>query len=674
MPSRPLIGEILVQEAIVSPASLRRALDEQRSGPCRRRIGQVLIENGALQPRALVEALGLQADVPVVEPLGMPVYPPTLWLVPRDVAERYCAILLEGEDGPLLAMGEPSMPQAVRHLATYVGVATLPFAVAAADEILAAIARHYDLGPSRPRALKGLAPDERPPVLSPTGQELDTRAMLGRLAKGPGKPLHDFVTALLCHAVESGAERLVIDAGAVLYVYDGLATEIMDLPSVHAAGVVSRLRTLLRLEPGLSKAVSGRWDLQLGHTSLRVKVIATPGTSGGRIVVDLADSLGQAESPLSLARKVDSSWAALTTRPGLVILAGPEGAGLRAVAASVPGAFYVPLRDPAAIDAATRAAESGRTVLGRVVAPTIPEALARLRDLAPAAWAVANVLTGAISTRRLRRVCPTCSQLGEVVHACADRLGVMAFSAPIAGFGCPECTYRGYRGSVLAAEVVVADDALRDAVETGVPLRELGLLSRPVADRSIQVDAAARAIAGQTTMYELERTVPSKAAWSHRPPEERHRGLLRAVTQPPPEAGDEDVSEEPTAPPGRDRPLVHVVHPGVAERAALRTRLDGRCDLHFSWASTLIHAEEDTSVMVIAHGAPGGWNPSQIADIRGSGCKVVLLGPGGDLAKMAEAFALGADDYAGGIEELALRLGRWLPERRRDTWREAGGP
>ncbi len=661
MPDRRMIGEILVQEAIVSPESLRHALDEQRSRPGRRRLGQVLVDNGALQPRALVEALGLQADVPVVEPLSMPVYPPCLWRVPRDVAERYCAILLEGDDGPLLAMGDPNMQQAMRQVAMYLGVATIPVAVAAADEILAALARHYDLGPARARAIKGLVADERPPVLSPTGQELDTRAMLGRLAKGTGKPLNDFVTALLCHAVESGAERLTIDAGVVQYVYDGVATEVMDLPAVHAAGVVSRLRGMLRLDPGLNRAVSGRWDLQLGQTSLRVKVVATPGAAGGQITLDLADSLSQGESPLALARKVDTNWATLASKPGLVILAGPEGAGLRAVAASVPGAFYVPLSDAGAVEAAASAADRGRTVLGRIVAPTIPEALARLRDLASAAWAVANVLTGALSTRRLRRVCPTCCQPGEIVPACADRLGVMAFSAPIAGFGCPACAYRGYRGSVLAAELVMVDEDLRDAFETGVPLREIGMLARPVAERSIQVDAAARAIAGQTTVYELERAVPAKAPWAHRPPEDRHRGLLRAVTQPPPEAHDDEVGDDSS--PVRDRPLVHVVHPGIAERATLRSRLEGRCDLHFSWASTLIDAEEETAVMVIAHGAPGGWNPAQIADIRRSGCKVVLLGPGGDLSRMAEAFELGADDYAGGIEELALRLGRWLPER-----------
>ncbi|MBM4368399.1 MAG: hypothetical protein FJ102_19450 [Deltaproteobacteria bacterium] len=663
MPGRRMIGEILVQEAIVSPESLRRALDEQRSRAGRRRVGEVLVDNGALQPRALVEALGMQADVPVVEPLSMPVHPPSLWRVPRDVAERYCAILLEGEEGPLLAMGDPNMQQAIRQVATYLGVTSLPVAVAAPDEILASIARHYDLVPARARTIKGLTPDERPPLLSPTGQELDTRVMLGRLAKGPGKPLHDFVTALLCHAFESGAERVVIDAGVVQYVYDGVATEILDLPAVHAAGVVSRLRVVLRLEPSLNKVVSGRWDLQLGQTILRVKVVATPGSAGGQVTLDLADSVSRGDNPLALARKVDTTWAELAVKPGLVILAGPEGSGLRAVAASVPGAFYVPLRDAGAVEAAASAAERGRTVLGRVVAPTIPEALARLRDLAPAAWAVANVLTGAITTRRLRRVCATCCQPGEITPACADRLGVMPFSAPIAGFGCPACGYRGYRGSVHAAELVVANDELRDALETGVPLRELGMLSRPVADRSIQVDAAARAIAGQTTIYELERCVPSKAPWAHRPPEERHRGLLRAVTQPPPEMQEEDASDAPTAPPGRERPLVHVVHPGVAERATLRSRLEGRCDLHFSWASTLAQAEEETTVMVIAHGAPGGWNPAQIADLRQAGCKVVLLGPGGDLGKMAEAFALGADDYAGGIEELALRLGRWLPER-----------
>lgn len=656
MSERRRIGEILVDESLVGPERVAVALDEQAAARKRQRLGDLLVERGDLQPGGLVHALAVQNDADTVNPLTARVHPPTLWKVPRDVAERCCALVIQGEQGPVLVMGNPDMPGARRTVAACLGTATLPLAVAEPGAVLAAIARHYDVAPARARAVQGLAPEERPAVLSPTGLELDTRSMITRVSRGPGKPVADFVTALLAHGIHTGAERLCIDNGAVRLTHDGAESELMDLPAVHAAGVVARLRAVLKLDTSLARAASGRADLAVGTQALRVKVDAAPGPAGGRIVVDLVDPASATPPDLGLSRKVDAAWTAMRRAPGLVLLVGPEGSGCRGIAASVAGAFYVPLRTAAALEAAVSAAHAGRTVLGRVVATTVPEAIVALRELGTPPWALAQGLTGALATRRLRRLCAHCACPGGVAHTTAQRLGVMEFAAPRPGPGCPACVYRGYAGSVFPAELVIVTDALRDAVERGATLREYASLSRPVADRTLQVDAVARAIDGQTSAAEVDRTVPAPPPWASAPAP-RHQGLLRAVTAPP--ADDDPVPAAPST-----RPRVHVVHPGVAERASLRSRLEAHCDLSFGWASVSAGPPPGCEVVVVAHGAPGGWNAGHVADCRRAGTRVVLLGPGPDLARMAEAFALGADDYAGGVEELALRVARLLPDAR----------
>ena len=533
----------------------------------------------------------------------------------------------------------------------------MPYAIGDANRVLQAIARHYDPAPGRARTIRGLTGDERPPYQSPTGQELDTRAVLARLARGPGKPVADVVTALLTYAVETGAERLQIDAGAMSCVYDGVAREVMDLPAVHASSVIARMRAALRLEAALNRPVSGRTDLVLGDRTLRVKVSASPGPLGGMVTIDLADPVAAPRADLGFSRKVEQTWADLVAAPGLVLLIGPVGSGLRGAAAGVGGAFYMPLKDAASVEAAVKAVEQGRTVLGRVVAPTIPEGLALLREMGARPYGLAEAFTGALSLRRMRRVCQACQLPGDPAGELADKLGVIPFSAPKAGCGCPACGYRGFAGSVHAAELVLATEALRDAVETNAPLRELGSLCRPVADRALQVDAAARAIAGETTISELERVIPARPAYAVRPAAERHRGLLRAMTMPP----EDEMADaaEPTTP----TPVVHIGSRGMTERFALAPSLASRCELRILHACPPAQGRTDASIYALADSVLGAWDSCEVAELQKSGAKVVLYAEGGGLARMAEAFELGADDYAGSLDELALRIGRWLPPK-----------
>jgi type IV pilus assembly protein PilB len=657
VPDRRRLGEILVDEELATPGDLARAVAQQAATVPRRRVGEMLVSNGVLSTTSLAEAVAIQSGVGTVDPLEAEVDLPLLWRVPRDVAERFGALLVRGPDGPLLAIADPNMPGAIRTVASHLGLPTLPVAVGAPDRILTAITRHYDRSAAVAAQVRGLSGDERPPVTSPAGHELDARAMLARISRGGPGSLGDAVTALVVHAIEVGAERLMVDEGSVRLVVDGITTEILDLPAVHAAQVVARLRALARLDPGGVRAAAGRAELVLGDRRLKVKASAKPGIAGGTFELDLVDPVSLELPSLGHSRKVAQVWEKVCAEPGLILLVGPLGSGLRATAATVRGAFYVTLKDVESVTAALRAAEAGRTVLGRVVAPGAAEALALLRDWNVPRSAMASQLRALLVQRRLRRVCAVCKLPGEASAEAAQRYGTFAFAAPRAGPGCPACRYRGHSGSFFAAELVVATGPLRDAVEVGSTQREFRQLAVPVADRTLQADAVAHAIAGDTTLSELYRCVPALPAWAVRPAEERHKGLLRAVTQP---EAPSPVAEAPKRP---ARPAVLVVHPGVAERTTLRAALESRADLAFAWSSNFVRIDPERPpvLAVLAWSAPGGWAMDTIMALKVARAKVILLGPPNDLEQMKEAFGLGADDYAGSIEELTLRLGRYLP-------------
>lgn len=662
---RRRLGEILVGEAIVSAETIDRALALQPTNP-RRRLGQLLVETGALDPGWLTGALAQQAGCDTVDPLALPVDPARLWVVPPDVAERLGAFLACDAEGPIAVLADPTAPGTVRALEGLLGVQKLRFAAGLPERVGAAIALHYDTSRTRERRLLGIVGDQRPITLCVTNSELDQRRMLARLARATERAHHDFAVALLVFAIESGAERLQLQGGVLTVTWDGFDQKLLSLPSAHAVNIAARLKALARKDPD----GSGPHDVELplGDHLVPARLHTAGGPNGG--TVDVRLNVRSSPDDARLAPQVAAAWQTLLGRPGLVLLVSGDDPRLVEMLDVPAGVQVCELTDADAVRRAVAAVESGACVVGRINGASTAQGVARLRTLAPAPLAAASALTGALLTTRVRRVCAICCWAGEVDAEAGERFGVVPFSAPLAGVGCPACAYRKHVGSFLAFELAVADDDLRAALCRGASLPSLGELLRPVADRTLHVDAVAQAIAGDATVEELTRALPTRPPWALRPAGERHRGLFRAVTDP-----GAPASESPR-PDGNEAevPIVVLIAPGDGAAVALRASLRGRADVvgfHSATAALACTQPLQPSVGILAQWATGGWHSELIREWRSLGTRVVLLGPPGDLSQMESAFALGADDYAGSLEELGVRIARWLPVA--DTGRRATG-
>ena len=448
--------------------------------------------------------------------------------------------------------------------------------------------------------------------------------------------------------------------------WDGFDQKLLSLPSAHAVNIAARLKALARKDPD----GSGPHDVELplGDHLVPARLHTAGGPNGG--TVDVRLNVRSSPDDARLAPQVAAAWQTLLGRPGLVLLVSGDDPRLVEMLDVPAGVQVCELTDADAVRRAVAAVESGACVVGRINGASTAQGVARLRTLAPAPLAAASALTGALLTTRVRRVCAICCWAGEVDAEAGERFGVVPFSAPLAGVGCPACAYRKHVGSFLAFELAVADDDLRAALCRGASLPSLGELLRPVADRTLHVDAVAQAIAGDATVEELTRALPTRPPWALRPAGERHRGLFRAVTDP-----GAPASESPR-PDGNEAevPIVVLIAPGDGAAVALRASLRGRADVvgfHSATAALACTQPLQPSVGILAQWATGGWHSELIREWRSLGTRVVLLGPPGDLSQMESAFALGADDYAGSLEELGVRIARWLPVA--DTGRRATG-
>ena len=106
-PEKIRIGNLLVQEKLISQEQLDLALEQQKRGG--RKLGRVLIENGFATEDAISETLAKQLRIPY---LNLKYYNINLQVarqLPEMQARRFRALLLEDKDSTfLVAMADPT--------------------------------------------------------------------------------------------------------------------------------------------------------------------------------------------------------------------------------------------------------------------------------------------------------------------------------------------------------------------------------------------------------------------------------------------------------------------------------------------------------------------------------------------------------------------------------------
>jgi MSHA biogenesis protein MshE len=101
-PEKVRLGDLLIQQGLLSEAQLKLALDEQkRSG---RKLGRVIVESGYVTEESISRALARQLGVPYVELKFFNVKQELIDLLPETQARRFRAIILE-DKGKALSVG-----------------------------------------------------------------------------------------------------------------------------------------------------------------------------------------------------------------------------------------------------------------------------------------------------------------------------------------------------------------------------------------------------------------------------------------------------------------------------------------------------------------------------------------------------------------------------------------
>jgi type II secretory ATPase GspE/PulE/Tfp pilus assembly ATPase PilB-like protein len=311
------------------------------------------------------------------------------------------------------------------------------------------------------------------------------------------------------------ANRRLPQDGRYSVVVDGrrIDARVSSIPTIDGEKLVIRLldhhMTLPRLDAlGMDSAALSLYR-RVAHAPWGFVVVSGPTGSGK--TTTLYASIGEldrsarnvctVEDPIE-ARIAETSQIQVNVRAGLTF-----PAALRSFVRQDPDVIMIgEMRDTETAAVGVSAALAGQTVFATVHSNDAPRTIDRLMELGVERHSLAAALTAVVAQRLVRKLCTACRQ-SEPVPAHLRSMFSPAIAKWFVASACLVCDGTGYSGRTAVFEVLEVDDAIREAIASGVPSATLAHIAAERGHRSIYVDAAAKIIAGTTSFAEIERVV-----------------------------------------------------------------------------------------------------------------------------------------------------------------------
>ncbi len=538
-----LLGERLLRAEVLEPGELEVArLESAKTGmPLRRALVNLGFAPETLVTALLAELLGRERAADLEH---FPAQPEALAAVPRELAFRLRLLPLRVEqDGVLLLAGaDPEDAGALDELTAALGPgARVRLLLAGELELAAALERCY--GGDGGRELARLQ------------RELEnTLGVPGFAESTQQQTVVSWVEALLAAAVRHGASDLHCEPEQAYvrfrYRLDGILHHMCCLHRDHWAAPAVRLKVLAGMDIAERQSPQdGRFSMRLAGREVDFRLSTLPTLHGENLVLRVLDhghgavqlgGLGLSPPLLTCLER------ALARPQGILLVTGPTGSGKtttlyamlehlnreavhivtleepveqpmpRVRQVSMEGALRMDyasgvrallrqdpdivligeIRSSEVARLALRAALTGHLVLATLHAESAVGAIPRLLDLGVNRSLLAGNLKAVAAQRLVRCLCASCRR------PCPDALEE-AFRAG----SCEHCGGHGYQGRRPLLELLLFEEELADALDSGVTPGELRSMARARGFRSMAEVGMELVRSGVTTREELGRVV-----------------------------------------------------------------------------------------------------------------------------------------------------------------------
>ncbi|HEY1268400.1 MAG TPA: ATPase, T2SS/T4P/T4SS family [Candidatus Binatia bacterium] len=315
------LGELLTNLALVTPAQVQECLNEQKKNP-KKKLGDLLIQKGYLNENALISALNMQLGVPKMAPHASLIDRNLLKEINEAFLRKTNAIPAFKRGNELtVIMADPLDEATLRDMAKFFKCEIHP-AIASTSDIQNAINQclHPDFRGGNTEANKDL-------VINTTNKDVTPDA------RDPAAV--DIVNYIIPDAVRDGASDIHIEIQEngvrVRYRIDGVLHHKTDLPAFLAPSVTSRIKVLSGLDIAEKRRhQDGRIQAQVLNRNIDLRVSTYVSVYGESIVIRLLDrgtKLADINS-LGLNPANRAKYEELLSFPtGVMLATGPTGSG-----------------------------------------------------------------------------------------------------------------------------------------------------------------------------------------------------------------------------------------------------------------------------------------------------------------------------------------------------------
>ncbi|HCE3715296.1 MSHA biogenesis protein MshE [Vibrio parahaemolyticus] len=511
---RKRLGDLLVEEGIVSEDQIQQALSAQRSTG--QKLGDALIDLGFITEKQMLEFLSQQLGLPLIDLGRAPVDADAVQILPEVHARRLRAMVVARNGDTLrVAMSDPADLFTQESLINLLGEYNLEFIIASERQLISSFDRYY----RRTKEIASFAEQ-----LQAEHQDVQSFDYGIDEADSEEVTVVKLVNSMFEDAVQVGASDIHIEPDdKVLRLrqrVDGVLHETILNEVNIASALVLRLKLMAHLDISEKRLPQdGRFNIKVRGQSIDIRMSTLPTQYGESVVMRLLNQssglrpLEESGLPPELLARLRRQ---LSRPHGMILVTGPTGSGKtttlygalselnepgkKIITAEDPVEYRLPritqvqinskidltfsrvlrtflrqdpdiiligeMRDQETVEIGLRAALTGHLVLSTLHTNDAVDSALRMIDMGAPGYLVASAVRAVVAQRLVRRVCPDCktqdhldeSRQQWLAGRFPNQVGVTFHK----GAGCQNCNLTGYRGRIGVFEMLELEHEMMD--------------------------------------------------------------------------------------------------------------------------------------------------------------------------------------------------------------------
>ncbi|MGP1388652.1 MAG: GspE/PulE family protein [Vibrio diabolicus] len=511
---RKRLGDLLVEEGIVSEEQIQQALNAQRSTG--QKLGDALIDLGFITEKQMLDFLSQQLGLPLIDLGRAPVDAEAVQILPEVHARRLRAMVVARNGDTLrVAMSDPADLFIQESLMNLLGQYNLEFIVASERQLISSFDRYY----RRTKEIASFAEQ-----LHEEHKDVQSFDYGIDEADSEEVTVVKLVNSMFEDAVQVGASDIHIEPDdQVLRLrqrIDGVLHETLLNEVNIASALVLRLKLMAHLDISEKRLPQdGRFNIKVRGQSIDIRMSTLPTQYGESVVMRLLNQsaglrpLEESGLPPDLLARLRRQLA----RPhGMILVTGPTGSGKtttlygalselnepgkKIITAEDPVEYRLPritqvqvnskidltfsrvlrtflrqdpdiilvgeMRDQETVEIGLRAALTGHLVLSTLHTNDAVDSALRMIDMGAPGYLVASAVRAVVAQRLVRRVCPDCKTEDYLDESrqqwLAGRFPNQVSTIFYKGAGCQNCNLTGYRGRIGVFEMLELEQEMMD--------------------------------------------------------------------------------------------------------------------------------------------------------------------------------------------------------------------